>query len=62
MPEAISLDLNLLLYLLLFLLVLGLSVYSIVTKRIDEHGRRDEPDPSPGSTADPEEGNGDKGG
>ena len=55
-------DLNLLLYLLLFLLVLGLSVYSIVTKRIDEQGRRDEPDPSTGSTADPEEKNGDKGG
>ena len=62
MREAISLDLNLLLYLLLFLLVLGLSLYSVVRKRMDENGRRNEHDSSASSTADPDEGTGDKGG
>jgi hypothetical protein len=56
------LDLNLLLYLLLFLLLLGLSVYSIVRRRLDEHGRRDEPASSGGPTTDPEGRTGDTGG
>lgn len=55
-------DLNLLLYLFLFLLLLGLSFYSVIRKKIDENGRRDEPDLSTTETADPEEGIGDKGG
>ena len=57
-----ALDLNLLLYIFLFLIVLGLFFHSVVRKRIDENGRRDEPDLSASETADPEEGIGDKGG
>ena len=57
-----ALDLNFLLYLFLFLLVLGLSFYSVARKRIDENRRREEPDLSARVTADPEEGIGDKGG
>jgi len=56
------LDLNFLLYLFLFLLLLGLSFYSVARKRIDENRRRDEADLSASSTADPEEGTGEKGG
>ena len=57
--ESLALDLNPLLYLLLFLFVLGLSIYSVVRKRIDENRRRDEPDLSASETAGPEEGIGD---
>ena len=55
-------DLNLLLYLFLLLIVLGLFIHSVVRKRIDESRRSDEPDLSARATADPEEGIGDKDG